>query len=544
MLASALLGLPSQILGFVPDLGFIDFHTSTLSGYVQDQWSVKPNLTVTYGLRYDYITRAYGESGTFQSGPDFRTGEWLLAVDSQPPVCSTVANQPPCLPRPLEQIPFNQYIKTMGETNAVLPPIKDNFGPRLGVAWQINNETVLRGGYALMWDSMVSRSQYGQHQFETWGWPQVSGFDTGVINTIGGAVTPLESYSSLGIGAPRAEPWNSTGFFNAPDRKNAYSHQWHVELQRQITRNLMVGVAYVGSYNGRMEYSGRAALPKVAAIEPGTGRRLTPAERNQLREWPHITGDFRYSDDIGMSKFNSFQLKAQQRFAKGFTSMLSYTWSRTIDTSSGWFDAEGGIGGRAGPELLGHRRRARDLGLRHPAHPDLGLDLGAPVRTGQALAERRRRRVVDPRQLAGELDAARPLGPADGHHRRRRSREPRHQQLLARRPRGRSRAVGSHARPVVQHGGLRGADQRLRRPRPAASCARRASGTWTSRCRRTCRSAAARQLQLRVEAFNVFNTINDGNPNVDITNANFGRITSMSGRPRHDPVRGAVRLLA
>ena len=40
------------------------------------------------------------------------------------------------------------------------------------------------------------------------------------------------------------------------------------------------------------------------------------------------------------------------------------------------------------------------------------------------------------------------------------------------------------------------------------------------------------QLQLRAEAFNVFNNINDGNPNVDITNANFGRITSMSGRPR------------
>ncbi len=264
VLASALLGLAGQIRGYVPDLGFIDFHTSTLSGYVQDQWSVKPNLTITYGLRYDYITRAYGESGTFQSGPDFRTGEWLLAVESQPPVCSTVANQPPCLPKPLEQIPFNQYIKVTGETNSVLPPIKDNFGPRLGIAWQINPETVLRGGYALMWDSMVSRSQYGQHQFETWGWPQVSGFDTGTINTIGGAVQPLESFSSLGIGAPRDQPWNSTGYFNAPDRKNAYSHQWHVELQRQLTRNLMVGAAYVGSHNGRMEYSGRAAAPKLA----------------------------------------------------------------------------------------------------------------------------------------------------------------------------------------------------------------------------------------------------------------------------------------
>jgi hypothetical protein len=41
-----------------------------------------------------------------------------------------------------------------------------------------------------------------------------------------------------------------------------------------------------------------------------------------------------------------------------------------------------------------------------------------------------------------------------------------------------------------------------------------------------------REVQIRLEAFNVFNHINDGNPNVDITNANFGRITGMSSRPR------------
>src|SRR5262249_47515230 len=51
--ASMLLGLPSEVIGNVPELGFLDFHTSTLSGYAQDQWAMRPNLTLIYGLRYD-----------------------------------------------------------------------------------------------------------------------------------------------------------------------------------------------------------------------------------------------------------------------------------------------------------------------------------------------------------------------------------------------------------------------------------------------------------------------------------------------------------
>ena len=100
-LASALLGLPSRIMGFVPTDGYIDFHTSTMSGYIQDQWSLRPNMTFTYGLRYDYVTRVHGNYG-FQSGPDMNTGEWLIGLESTPPVCSGQA--PPCLPTALSSI--------------------------------------------------------------------------------------------------------------------------------------------------------------------------------------------------------------------------------------------------------------------------------------------------------------------------------------------------------------------------------------------------------------------------------------------------------
>lgn len=342
-IASALLGLSSRIRGNVVDQGYIDFHTSTLSGYFQDQWALKPNLTLNYGLRYDYVTRVIGNYG-FQSGPDMDTGEWLIGLEETPPVCSGQA--PPCLPSSLSQIPFNQFIKVTGERDAILKPIRDNFGPRLGVAWQINERSVLRSGYSLLWDSMVSRSQYGQHQYESWGWPQFSGIDTGAINVEGGQIQRLEDFRTLPFASPRAAPWNSDGFYNDPDRKNAYSHQWHVEYQRELTRNLMAAVAYVGSYNGRMEYAGRPQAPKDPAVD-ASGRRLTAAERDLVRPWPQLNGTFTYSTDIGMSRYNALQVKTQHRFSEGLSSLVSYTWSRSVDTSSGWFNAEGGLGGAA-----------------------------------------------------------------------------------------------------------------------------------------------------------------------------------------------------
>jgi Carboxypeptidase regulatory-like domain/TonB dependent receptor len=527
-LAAALLGMPSRIQAFVPEFGSIDFKTSTLSGYIQDQWAIRPNLTLTYGLRYDYITRATGRG--LQSGPDLSTGEWLIALPQLPPVCTGQA--PPCLPTPIEEIPFNQFIRATGEEFSILKPIADNWGPRAGVAWQINPRTVFRGGYSLMWDSMVGRSQYGQHQFETWGWPQFSGIDTGEFNREGEPILTVENIDSLPFGLPAAQPWNASGWFNDPDRKNAYSHQWHVEIQREMTRDLMVSVGYVGSYNGRMEYSGYAHVPPVPGIDPATGRRLTPAERDQLRPWPHITGSFRYEDDIGMARYNALHFKAQHRFSGGLASMLSYTWSKSVDTSSGWFAAENGIGGGAHvqnyydidsaravsgydiPHLLtwgtvwelpaGRGKRWLNSGPAAWLLGDWQLNWMLVARSGQ------------PYTLTVGGDPAN-IG-VSGYARPHLVGDPELDDPNADRwfnvaafeiP---VNAFGNSGRNILRAPGFWNVDLGLQRNVPIGN--------------------GSRRLEIRLEAFNVFNHINLGNPDVRIDQPTAGRITSMSGIPR------------
>jgi outer membrane receptor protein involved in Fe transport len=345
-LASALLGLPTQLQGFVPDprtTTTIDYHMSTLSGYLQDQWSLRPNLTLTLGLRYDYLTRATGRG--IQSGFDMSTGQFLIAAEQMPNVCGS-GEFPPCLPRPLAQIPFNQHIAVTGEPFSIVQAVKDNVGPRLGVAWQMNPRTVLRTGYSLMWDSLSGgRGQYVQHQFER-GWPLSPGINVTGINREQDPITRIETLAAVPFATPPASPWNLGGFFNDPQRKNAYSHQFHVEVQRELTHNLMTALAYVGARNGRMEFAGCASCLRQPGFD-ANGVRLPAAARDQLRPWPHITGGFTYETSLGRGSYDALQFKMQHRFSHGLATVLSYTWSRTMDTSSGFANVENGPGGAA-----------------------------------------------------------------------------------------------------------------------------------------------------------------------------------------------------
>jgi hypothetical protein len=168
-------------------------------------------------------------------------------------------------------------------------------------------------------------------------WPD-SQFSQPTYNALDQRLTTVKEANQLiGNPLPDASPFGSAGWYANPDLKNAYSHQWNVEIQQQLTGDLTFSAAYVASRTFRLDHNGVAN----AATTPGPG---TPAEVRARRPYPYQSTMF-YSIYDGRSWYDSLQTKLNKRFSHGFQALVSYTWSKALDYQSGWFGAENGIGG-------------------------------------------------------------------------------------------------------------------------------------------------------------------------------------------------------
>jgi hypothetical protein len=107
-----------------------------------------------------------------------------------------------------------------------------------------------------------------------------------------------------------------------------------------LSPSMMLAVAYVGSHNSRLDYTGWAnAAPH--ANPQGTTAAAIDAEKLM----PIMVPTWHYSESKGYANYHGLEAKFQQRLAKSLMTQLSYTWSKSLDTSSGWFAAENGTGG-------------------------------------------------------------------------------------------------------------------------------------------------------------------------------------------------------
>jgi hypothetical protein len=393
-LASLLLDLPSNLKVNVPQLEEIHVKITPIGSFFQDQWHVRPNLTINLGLRYDYdpAVTLLNSNGQTVNALDFPNHQYLIGTTDTAAYSQGCGSPvvPPCVPgglvatNPAFQVTvggvtyntLNNIKFTGGQ--AGLRAIKDNIGPRVGIAWQFMHNTVARVGYGIFYDPISYRSQYAENSLQGSIWPFTNGVNQPLNSApIGTAPAPTvnpicNSAASCGpyggyttsqlsgiVGSNPVvvanSPWGSTfgGYTNAPNYTDPRSQQWNLQIERQLTASSMASVAYVGSRTQRLEFCCKANYPQGGPFCQNNPKEnftcpttpLTANQINQTEYMPWADQGWNYSQSTGYSNFNAFEAQFQKRFSRGLETLVAFTWEKCLGDSNGGFGAENGAEG-------------------------------------------------------------------------------------------------------------------------------------------------------------------------------------------------------
>ena len=304
-LADFLLGLPQT--WYVNDPPTPGGRMWSVQLFGQDDFKLKPNLTLNIGLRW----------GT-QPG-------WSDNLGRQ-------ANFDPTLLNPATNTLGAVLYQGQLGRGAPQATAYDLFAPRIGFAWSPKNAWSIRGAYGLF---------YMQEGADTYGNQLGIGWATQGYDTSPDLISPIFTLSQ---GPP--SPIYPTAATRTPALLNyqpityipyhtpvPYLEEWQFDIQHQLRGGVMIDVGYVGSNGVHLSLNRDIdTLPQSLMSQINTGANL-----QLLRPYPQYYG-IMATEDGGISNYNSWQVSAQKRFSAGLQFIANYTWSKTMDmdTGSGW----------------------------------------------------------------------------------------------------------------------------------------------------------------------------------------------------------------
>jgi Carboxypeptidase regulatory-like domain len=259
------------------------------SGFFQDDWRLSRWLTVNLGVRYDYFS-PLSESGGRIANFDFATSKLIFP--------------------------------NLDGVDSVVGVRKDrnNVSPRIGFAAQLNQKTVVRGGFGINYTPLLQGTP-GSFRNP----PQIS-----TLTITPNNVTPINSISDLVPPLTPISVNNLAGPLLAVDRnyKIPYVEQFNVSLQRQLPWGLTLNNAYVGSL-GRLQSGSNASVDRNGAA-PGAANVQTRRILSQL--YPNVT-TINTVMNYFTSSYHAWQTSLDIRAHRGITMNFNHTWAHTIDNS-------------------------------------------------------------------------------------------------------------------------------------------------------------------------------------------------------------------
>jgi hypothetical protein len=243
---------------------------------------------------------------------DLNNGTYVLQKPA--PACSATQGAP-CIPG--GTLPAHVTVSRNGR---IIQNTYDNVQPRLGVAYRINDKTVFRAGYGRFYDNWAAVVGFAANFTQSW--PNVAFLaGEGLNNPTPNA--PATDPLNLGNGpiSPAPDPFGQGNGFLDPNLKNAYSDQYNAGFQRSFGNNSVVTINYVGSRNHREQLQ----MTGNTALTPGPGD-------PQLRApFPYIQPQNGYVRSLGRSNYNALQVSSEGRSVNGLSYKLAYTYSKVIN---------------------------------------------------------------------------------------------------------------------------------------------------------------------------------------------------------------------
>ncbi|HYK87769.1 MAG TPA: TonB-dependent receptor [Acidobacteriota bacterium] len=290
--ADFLLGLPYQTTRrFGSSNNYL--RNKSFNLYFQDNWRARPNLTVNFGLRYEYIQ------------PYYELFNHMVSLDVAPDFTAVAQVFPS------QAGPYSGMFP-----RSLVNGDKNNVGPRIGLAWKRKSTSkwVLRAGYGIFYNPSV----YPYIASQLIGQPPFA-----VNQTL---LTTLESPLTLQSGFP-ADP--SVTIKNSyaidPNYRVGYVQQWNANLQTQLLKLYTLEVGYSGAKGTRLDIL-RAPNRAPSGISPGS---------TQDNLGISNAGIFLYQQAGANSILHSGRVQVVRRFSQGFRLQSAYTLSKSIDDTSG-----------------------------------------------------------------------------------------------------------------------------------------------------------------------------------------------------------------